>query len=129
MQAKTHLKINPKWWGTPLKLSPQEAEVKLLLLPEMAADEYGLIHGGTIFGLADYAAMLAVNEPNVVLAGAKVKFLKPCKVGQEVIAKAKVQEQDGKKIKVKAEVFLEDKPIFEGEFICVVPAQHVLAEN
>lgn len=32
----------------------------------MAADEYRLVHGGFIFGLADYAVMLAINEPTVV---------------------------------------------------------------
>ncbi len=64
----------------------------------MAADEYGLIHGGTIFGVADYAAMVAVNHPHVVLAKADVKFLKPCQVGDEIIAKASITNKEGKKI-------------------------------
>jgi acyl-coenzyme A thioesterase PaaI-like protein len=43
----------------------------------MAADQRGLVHGGFTFGLADYAAMVAVNDPNVVLGAAEVRFLAP----------------------------------------------------
>jgi len=43
----------------------------------MAADARGLVHGGFTFGLADYAAMLAVNEPTVVLASAQTKLITP----------------------------------------------------
>ena len=60
--------------------------VKLKTNEKMVADEKGLIHGGFIFSVADYSAMLAVNEPTVVLAGANVKFLKPVIVGDEILA-------------------------------------------
>jgi len=92
----------------------------------MAADEYGLTHGGTIFGLADYAAMLAVNHPNVVLAGAKVKFLKPVQTGDVLLAKAKVEKTEGKKITVFVHVEKDADQVFSGEFICVIPNKHVL---
>jgi len=92
----------------------------------MAADEKGLVHGGFIFGLADYAAMLAVNEPTVVLAQASVKFLKPVVVGDEAIAEAEVTDVQGKKRIVKVVVKVKDVPVFEGEFLCIVPEKHVL---
>ena len=57
----------------------------------MAADGSGLAHGGFIFGLADYAAMIAVNHPNVVLGAAEVRFLKPVVSGETVVARG----QDG----------------------------------
>ncbi len=70
----------------------------------MAADERGLVHGGFVFGLADYAAMLAVNHPNVVLASAEVRFLKPVVVGERLVAEAWVEETDGRKSRVQVEV-------------------------
>ncbi|MDQ7032853.1 MAG: PaaI family thioesterase [Desulfonauticus sp.] len=128
MQIKTHQKINPKLWGTPILVENQEAKVELVVTEEMQADEFGLIHGGTIFGLADYAAMLAVNEKNVVLAKATVQFLKPCQTGDKLLAVAKVTQHEGKKYTVSGEVFLNNEPIFKGEFLCIVPSKHVLAK-
>ena len=52
---------------------------------------------GFVFGLADYAAMLAVNDPNVVLGSADMRFIAPVKVGDEVVATATVTESKGKK--------------------------------
>ena len=63
----------------------------------MAADDRGLVHGGFIFGMADYAAMVAVNDPLVVLGSAETKFLKPVQVGDTVEAVARVQSESGKK--------------------------------
>jgi acyl dehydratase len=42
--------------------------------------------------------MIAVNHPNVVLGAAEVKFLKPVKAGETVIAEAKVKKRKVKKI-------------------------------
>lgn len=47
------------------------------------------------FGLADYAAMLAVNEPTVVLGKAEVRFLKPVKVGERLLARTRILENSG----------------------------------
>ena len=126
MEPKTHLKINQRLCGVPKVLEEGYAEVELVTTEEMVADEKGLIHGGFVFGLGDYAAMLAVNEPTVVLAGASVKFLKPAKVGDVLLAKAKVIESSGKKRIVEVAVFKEGIEVFKGEFICVVPERHVL---
>jgi acyl-coenzyme A thioesterase PaaI-like protein len=49
----------------------------------MVVDAHGLVHGGFVFGLADYAAMLAVNDPNVVLGAAEARFLKPVRRGDQ----------------------------------------------
>lgn len=127
MNINTHHKINQKLWGYPNTLKEGEAIVELELKEDFAADDYGLIHGGTIFGLADYAAMLAVNHPNVVLAKANVKFLKPCIVGDKIIAVGKVTEKQDKKYVVHVEVKRGDKIVFVGEFICIVPEKHVLS--
>ena len=92
----------------------------------MAADKSGLVHGGFVFGLADYAAMLAVNHPNVVLGSADVKFLKPVQVGETLEARASVQKADGKKQLVEVVVNQGDKSVFSGWFTCFVLEAHIL---
>jgi len=130
MEQRTHRLTSERLVGRPLKIEPGRAEVELLTTEEMAVDEYGLVHGGFTFGLADYAAMLAVNEPTVVLGRAEVRFLKPVKAGEKLTAKAEVIEDLGRKKLVKAEVFNEkNEKVFEGTFHCYVLERHVLGER
>ena len=127
MEPRTHLAIDAAWCGTPVELREGSAEVELLTLPAMAADEHGLVHGGFVFGLADYAAMLAVNEPNVVLASADVSFLKPVRVGERLRAIAAVGDVEGRKHRVHCAVQGADGDVLHGRFTCVVTSRHVLA--
>ena len=127
MEQRTHKLTSERLVGKPVRLEPGKAEVELLTTEEMAVDEYGLVHGGFTFGLADYAAMLAVNEPTVVLGKAEVRFLKPVKAGEKLTARAEVIEDLGRKKLVKAEVFNEkNEKVFEGTFHCYVLERHVL---
>ncbi len=126
MKPKTHLKIDNSLSGEPLEVQEDYAEVLLKTTERMVADDKGLIHGGFIFSAADYASMLAVNHPNVVLAGANVKFLKPVKLGDSILCKAKIVEDKGRKKKVFVECFKGNEKVFEGEFYTVVLDKHVL---
>ncbi len=92
----------------------------------MAVDEQGLVHGGFVFGLADYAAMLAVNDPNVVLAGAQSRFLKPVRRGDRAIAHARTVATEGRKHEVAVQVSVGSTTVFEGMFTCFVLGRHVL---
>ena len=129
MKPNTHLSIDRRLCGEPLELGEGTARVALFALPEMAEDERGLVHGGFVFGLADYAAMLAVNDPNVVLAGAEVRFLMPVVVGEQLVAEAWVEETDGRKSRVRVEVVRDGDTVMSGEFRCVTLARHVLGEE
>jgi uncharacterized protein (TIGR00369 family) len=126
LEPRTHLAIAAEWCGTPLALRQGEAEVELLTLPAMAVDERGLVHGGFVFGLADYAAMLAVNQPLVVLAAAEVSFLKPVRVGERLHAIAAVAGEEGKRPAVDCIVRGAAGEVMRGRFDCVVPSRHVL---
>lgn len=126
MDIKTHDRIDQNLCGVPVELAPGRSVVRLKTLASMAADASGLVHGGFVFGLADYAAMLAVNHPNVVLGGAQTRFLKPVRVGQEVEARALCEEPQGRKHMVRVEVDCEGVRVFEGEFTCFVLERHVL---
>lgn len=126
----THPRIDRSLCGEPRALEPGGAEVELRTLPVMAADAEGLVHGGFVFGLADYAAMLAVNDPKVVLGAAQVKFLRPVRVGEAVVARARVTGEQGKRRAVAVEVAREGgELVFTGEFTCFVLDRHVLDEQ
>ncbi|HXH84401.1 MAG TPA: hotdog domain-containing protein [Candidatus Tectomicrobia bacterium] len=127
MERRTHERISPALCGRPEALAPGRARVVLETTPEMAADEHGLVHGGFTFGLADHAAMLAVNEPTVVLAGAQVKFLGPVVVGDRVEAEAVVTRAEGQRRWVTVTVRRDGTPVLEGEFVAAVPERHILA--
>ncbi|WP_291327425.1 PaaI family thioesterase [Desulfovibrio sp. UCD-KL4C] len=129
MEIKTHSKIDQSLCGEPVIQEQGRSKVRLVCTPNMEADESGLVHGGFIFGLADYAAMLAVNEPNVVLAAAESQFLKPTRVTDELIAKANDTTPTQRKHLVQVEVFCKDELVFTGMFTCFVTKQHVLADS
>ncbi|MCG6908772.1 MAG: PaaI family thioesterase [Deltaproteobacteria bacterium] len=126
MDINTHLAIDRRLCGTPVAIDTRYARVEMALTEEMTADAAGLVHGGFIFGLADYAAMLAVNDPNVVLGGADVTFLKPVAIEERVVAEASVEDVKGKKHVVHVMVKRETETVFRGVFTCFVLEKHVL---
>lgn len=128
MDIVTHQTINAALCGHALQVDKGYSRVQLLTTPAMAVDATGLVHGGFIFGLADYAAMIAVNHPNVVLGAADVKFLKPVREGATVIAEARVEEIQGKKHWVAVSVADQEEIVFQGMFTCFVLGKHVLKD-
>ncbi|MBU0721089.1 PaaI family thioesterase [bacterium] len=123
---RTHEDINRDLCGEIVKLEAGYIELRLTTTTEMIADELGLIHGGFIFSAADYAAMAAVNEKNVVLVASDCQFLSPVKYTDEVNFIARVRHKEGKKRNVHVEAFVLDIKVFEGEFKTVVTDRHVL---
>ena len=129
MNITTHEKIDKELCGTPVELKEGYCKVEFMAQNRMVADSSGLVHGGFIFGLADYAAMLAVNHPNVVLGSANVTFLKPVKAGERVEAEAKIETLTDRKNIAKVVVTREGVPVFEGEFVCFSLDKHVLGHK
>ena len=127
MKIQTHELIDAGLCGRAVSVEPGCSRVELTPLQEMTVDARGLVHGGFVFGLADYAAMIAVNDPNVVLGAAESRFLKPVQVGQRLVAEARVDEVRGKKHVVSVRVTLEGESVFTGVFSCFVLDKHVLA--
>ncbi|MDZ7830348.1 MAG: PaaI family thioesterase [Desulfobacterales bacterium] len=129
MEIYTHQQIDRQLCGEPVEMADGYCRVRFLTTESMITDDSGLIHGGFIFGAADYAAMLAVNHPNVVLGAASVKFLKPVKADETIIAEARIHETEGKRRLVAATVWRGEDRVFEGEFTCFVPDRHVLTPS
>ncbi|MBW1818193.1 MAG: thioesterase [Deltaproteobacteria bacterium] len=124
--VNTHQKIDQGLCGTPLEVRDGYSRVELTTTGGMTVDDSSLVHGGFVFGLADYAAMIAVNHPNVVLGAADVKFLKPVVAGETMIAEARVASASGKKHRVEVRVTRGDTLVFSGKFACFVLEKHVL---
>lgn len=122
----THERINADLCGEVVVMEKGYVETRLITMPEMLADDIGLIHGGFIFGAADYAAMLAVNEKNVVLVASSCQFLSPVKFHDEVNFIAKVRHKEGRKRNVNVTGYVFDVKVFEGEFKTVITEKHVL---
>lgn len=123
---KTHKLINSFYSGELNRLEDGRAVVSLHTVYDMSVDKMGLVHGGFIFSAADFAAMAAVNEKNVVLAASKCEFLSPVKVGDIVEFTAKVKQKDGRKRIVQVEGKLGKVKVFEGDFKTVITERHVL---
>ena len=126
MTLQTHLKIDKRLSGRVTELREGYARVVLHTSEMMMADVEGLIHGGFLFGSADYAAMAAVNDPYVVLGSSEVRFLAPVAKGQSVDFEATVTEERGKKRVVSVVGMCEGRRVFEGVFTAFVLAGHVL---
>jgi uncharacterized protein (TIGR00369 family) len=126
MNILTHNKIDRELCGTPIEVKNGYCRIELLTSKQMLVDDYKLVHGGFVFGLADHAAMLAVNDPNVVLGSASVIFLKPVQPDEILVAEAHVQTVEGKKQIVQVKVIRNTDVVFEGKFVCFTLKKHVL---
>jgi len=122
----THELINSVYSGEIMKLEKGYAQVYLETSEMMRADEVGLVHGGFIFSAADYAAMVAVNEPNVVLASCNCLFLAPVRVGDSVTFEATEHQKEGRKRNVTVRGYVHEIKVFEGDFKTVITERHVL---
>jgi acyl-coenzyme A thioesterase PaaI-like protein len=126
VNVQTHQGIDRRLCGEPTSVEPDRATVALTAVAEMAADDRGLVHGGFVFGAADYAAMLAVNHPNVVLGAAEARFLAPVVVGEVVLATAAVVERAGRKHRIEVSAAVGDRVVFSGVLTAFVLDAHVL---
>jgi acyl-coenzyme A thioesterase PaaI-like protein len=126
VEVRTHTEIDRELCGHPVDLGAGRATVRLRTTRAMAADERGLVHGGFVFGLADHAAMLAVNDPLVVLGSGSLRFVAPVVVDDTLDAVAEVQSATGKRHDVRVTVSRGETLVAAGDFVCFVPARHVL---
>jgi len=127
MKQDTHLEIDQRLCGRVLDIGEGSSVVELGLVHEMRADATGLVHGGFIFGAADYAAMVAVNDPNVVLGSAQVRFTRPSRVGDTLRFEARVDTAEGRKRTVAVVGRAADgAEVFIGTYTCFVLDTHVL---
>lgn len=123
---KTHSKIKSTLVGNLVELAKNTSKVVLQTTNEMSVDEFGLVHSGFIFGSAEYAAVAAVNEANVVVIGCRSKFFAPAKVGDLISFEAKGRFEDARKREIKVIGMINEIKVFEGIFQAVLLERHIL---
>ncbi len=122
----THQKIKKSLCGNVIFLEKGHSKTTLQTTNDMAVDILGLIHSGFIFGAAEYAAVSAINEENLVIISSKVKFLAPAKNGDLIEFEAKAKFEDARKREVKVIGEINEIKIFEGTYQAVVLENHIL---
>lgn len=122
---KTHEKLKSNLCGMIMELEKGYSKTSLQTTKEMALDELGLIHSGFIFSAADYAAAVAVNEPNVVIIGSRSKYLAPAKLNDIIIFEAKAKFEESRKREIKVTGSINEIKVYEGIFQAVVLEQHI----
>ena len=125
----THAGIDRRLCGEPVSFGDGTAVVRFTSTADMAVDDRGLVHGGFLFGLADHAAMVAVNDPHVVLGSAEVRFLAPVRVGDEVVATASTTERKGRKHVLSVSARVGGREVLAGTMTAFVLERHVLPDR
>ncbi|MCD8544116.1 MAG: PaaI family thioesterase [Sulfurospirillum cavolei] len=123
---KTHQKIKNAYVGSLSALSKNNAKVVFQTTYEMAVDDLGLVHNGFIFGAAEYAAVAAINEANLVVIGCRSKFFAPARVGDIISFEAKGRFEEARKREVKVVGIINEIKVFEGIFQAVLLEHHIL---
>jgi len=125
-ELNTHAQIKKSLSGNVIFLEKGHSKTTLQTTNDMSVDSLGLIHSGFIFGAAEYAAVAAINEENLVIISSKTKFLAPAKSGDLVEFDAKAKFEDARKREVKVTGKINEIKIFEGIFQAVVLENHIL---
>jgi acyl-CoA thioesterase len=75
------------------------ASAQMTVLPELA-NGHGICHGGIVYALADTAFACAANSvaPGTVTADASVVYLSPGRVGELLLAEARVRHRSSRQV-------------------------------
>ena len=85
--------------------------------PEMGFEKTGVVRGHYIFAQADSLA-IAMVDADVVLTGlANIKFKRPVRVGERLVAKAEVIRTKGSKYVVQVVTKAGQEQVFRGKFV------------
>ena len=108
--------------GTAVTVTPGFSRVELVTSGNMTSPGSEFVRGGVVFGVADYAAMLALDQPGAMLQAAEVQFIRPVKVDELIIAEAHARIRHGKKRHVTVTVSHGAEKVLQGEFTACLPA-------
>lgn len=76
-----------------------------------------IVRGHHIFAQANSLAVALVDAPVALTGSAQIKYLAPVRVGERIVAKARVTTVEGRKRTVVVDSFVSEHQVFHGEFI------------
>lgn len=85
--------------------------------PEMAFERSGITRGHYIFAQADSLALAVIDAQHVVTGIANLKFKRPARVGERLVAKAQVLRVKGNKSVVLVETRANGEEVFRAKFL------------
>jgi len=92
---------------------------------DMTFERTGVVRGHFLFAQADSLAIALVDAPVALTGLANIKFKRPVRVGEKLIAKAEVIRRKGNKLVVLVQTWVGQDLVFRGKFVVVAinPAQ------
>ena len=119
------ISINSTLCGGIINMKPNYAKTALVTSDEMVFDDEKLIHGGFIFGAAEWAAHVAINTQYSVTISAKVNLYAPAKVGDLIEFEAQAYFEESKTREIKVVGTIKDIKVFEGTYQVVILEEHI----
>ncbi len=91
----------------------------LTVTEEMAFERTGVVRGHFIFAQADSLAIALVDAPVALTGLANIKFKRPVRVAEKLIAKAEVIRRKGNKLVILVQTWVGQDLVFRGKFVVV----------
>ena len=126
LRVRTHVELDPNLVGRVDHLNEDESHTTLNTTKAMHADEERLVHSGFIGSSAEYAALIAVNEPNAMIYSVSSQYFSCARVGEDVTFKATVQHTEGHKRNVTVIGSIESIKVYRANIIVIIPEYHPL---
>ncbi|RSK26990.1 transcription factor FapR [Bacillus sp. HMF5848] len=106
--------------GEIIDIEPDHMAISMFeVLPEHAFSRNQIARGHHLFAQANSLAVAVINDELALTAKAVIRFTRPVKVGERVIAKAKVmkvEDQSGRRTIVEVMSSVSGEQVFSGEF-------------
>ncbi|HOB91775.1 MAG: transcription factor FapR [Bacillota bacterium] len=84
---------------------------------DMALLHSGVVRGHHLFAMANSLAVAVVDAEIALTGSANVRFLRPVRVGDRLVAKARVREISGRRHRIAVTVRVDTEEVFAGEFV------------
>ncbi|MBE3557340.1 MAG: transcription factor FapR [Firmicutes bacterium] len=103
--------------GELIDLVPDQSGLSIMeVTPEMVFQKTSFARGHHIFAQANSLAAAVVDVPVALTASAQIRFLRPVKVGERLVAKAQVRNTEGDFSEVEVVTRVGREKVFEGLF-------------
>jgi acyl-coenzyme A thioesterase PaaI-like protein len=80
-----------------------------------------IARGHYLFAQANSLAVAVIDAPVVLTGSARVRYKRPVRLGERVVAKAAVKVQRGNVYLISVYSYVEQEIVFKGQFIVTVP--------
>lgn len=102
---------------------------RMVAEPGMSLTRYNVIRGHYLFAQANSLAVAVVDAPHALTGSARVEFPHPARVGEVLMARARVLERRGRRFVVEVVTRVEEKAVFQGKFLILALDERTLAEG